>query len=744
MNMLYGEFAGKLIFGSTGAGTTHYLTIFETGKSSPVLAMRAKASTDATECIFYAADQNGGVYMQMANGWVILDDDLGWLMLSEDFAQAATLYLDGSPNGQILQILNKQKQKCQVYYTVDNASPLLTINSGESQFAPTVITPSLKEIRAKGGWPQANFENVNLTGQDLSKLDFSNANFIKAILTDVNCDGATLDHADLSYSTLGQTNWGSPKSAKSVILSNCLARGATLNASENRIDFSLATLTGADFTGAHLPYLDLTQAQLGGALLIGATLDHGVLDKADLSNVVALSASIQNSSLKGINGQGANFVRATLSASDFGEARLGTKSYLFSLPGLFGDELDTYKYPQKDLIQAFSDQSVTLSPEAPMTVVITKQRWSIKDKETVYELVKNTDGTIKVFLDSANRTPAVFAGATCLGTKAQGASMAGVNLSGCLWYGAGSTLDHADLEGAVITDALMVETDFTQAFLSGANFNNTALILAKFKGCVIGSTGNQGSTSFFNAQLQGCDFSQSTLQNCLLVGAAVALPQGVPLFSLPLADQQYLTDDGLAGLKPIFIEAGHPLGSAPTIAQISTWSIDNSADPNTFSPHSYSVELNADGSSLDVFDASKMGYLFGLDANTYTSFLNQPTASRILQTGFSNNGYSLAAKAPITSKTYWELKPDHDAPWVRSTAYPTMQIFEAATQLNVFGATTVKLRDYLQIYSEIAFGGTQNLETALSANSIGPAGYPRLLVDNHTIDWLAYFTCRYP
>ncbi len=780
MSENYGEFGGKIVFGSTQAGVgPYYLTtqkfkgditeehplaplgdrIHSSGLFLPT--MSALAATENERCMFYA-QSGGGYYMQMASLlWVTLDTSLGWLLLTEDFSEAVIIELSGVPFASTMQVRTADGPKT-VYYMVDNPSPILTINSSSNAstvFAPQVATPSLGTMQNSKNGKGVDLLNVNLSDQSMAGIDFTGADFTQAdlttsaldgtmltsavfaqaVLTGFTCDGAILDQAKFNNAIMEGVKWGMPKSAVQIDFTGCKAKGAILGNADTELDCTQAILTSGDFRGADLTKMNFTSAQAGSALLAGAVLNNVKLDGANLREVVAVGASIKNASLTSINGQSANFVNADLSGTDFSQAKMGAKAFLFNLPGSFANELDTVKYPQTDLIKAFTDKGAKLGEESLIVIVEQKARWTIDDPNGPYALILNRAGTIDVFLDSIDLRPANLSGARCLGTRAPGANMAGANLRGVAWYASNATLDHADLEGAALNGSLLTGTDFTQAFLSGADFSDCILIQSTMRGCLIGLGQNKQSTSFDRAQLQGLELTASTLIGGSLVGAAVALKEGVPLFNLPLDDQDKLVQARLQELAPTFDAAGYPLGPQAIVKKIDDWLIDNQKDTNPAMPRSYLVMRTLD-QQLSVFDGSSNKYLFPLPGND-DRFLNRPTASKQLIGAFKQNGYSLAEEAPITAQHYWQIDIGEGGPTNRLVIYSTLRVYVTGNNLTVFGAIVAQVERWAKEFPNgLAFSATQAAETAFNASTIGPSGVPKRLIAEGYLTWQEYLT----
>ena len=530
------------------------------------------------------------------------------------------------------------------------------------------------------------------------------------------------------------------------MLTGCNAAGAILGTPgpqppAQKLDCTGANLAGGDFTRADLSWLNLTGATAAGARFDGAVLDHAILDGAGLRDAVAAGASLRYASLVGCQAQGANCTHADLSYADLTRARMGTRAYLASLDGdasKFAAELDSKPYPQPDLMAAFQARGIPVGAEDAVSVVRPGQVWELTDPAGPYRLELGPSGQIDVFLDPANLRPAVLAGATCLGAKGPRASLAGADLRGVQWHGAGATLSQADLAGAALCGAMLAQLDLTQAYLDGADLSSAVLVEATIRGCRVGSGADGRAVSLEHALLHEADFSDSTLLGALLVDAAVATAAGVPLFTLPATDTPSLTQAGIATLAPAFAAAGYPLGQEPTVTRAQQWLLDNSACTDQSAPKHYRVSIVA--GQLWVFDDHGSS-LFRLLASEQP-LLAQPTASQRLVDAFAGNGFTLVPGAPITVTGWWEVTPGADAPAAGPVAYPTLRVFSEAGLLRVYGSVLVLLRDWAALLpSGLAFKATQALDTAMDPPSIGPCGLPRADVPKR-IDWTSFWTVR--
>ncbi|MBO0902172.1 pentapeptide repeat-containing protein [Jiella sonneratiae] len=761
-----GSFAGKSDFASVGFSPTYHLSYraFKLSNDRDILlpAMNASAAGPLTRVSFYEIAGKAGSYRgRMANGrWIAFDRSTGlnWLTLAAELDAAIAITPDLSGQGGWKVDVGDGPQD--VYYSVEQFAPILTLNPSESAgtvFAATVVTPSLATMRANGG-RNADLSGVILDGADLSGIDFTGADFSQASLDGATCtatvfkscrfeaaswgsataDAAVLDAADFTGADLSGAAWGRPASATGIVLTNCRAGGARLGDKSAALAMAGANLTGGDFTGADLSKAVLTGATLGRGSFERCRFDGADLSGADLTGGFFLGASMRGSaSLARVRAQGANFVRADLSGADLSKAQMGSRTFLFYLAESFAADLDRYSFPQPGLIQAFSQNGVTLSQTAPVVVVAAGEAWQIDDPDHgPFTLGRNDQGTISVYRDTT-LPPATLSGATLTGVNAASADFAGADLSGVIWNGSGASLDHATLGGATFAGSLLVGIDLTQAVLSGTDFSGAVLCQAKFLRTAIAAGRDGGVTRFDGAHLEGAAFDDASNLGGGYFRAAVALYEGVPLFRLPASAAKDLTPAGLAALAPLFVAAGFPIGATATIATVDFWTLDNAADPDRSSPRSYRVELL--GANYQVFDGANAVFLFTLNA-AFASQLRRATASAQLVSAFATAGFSLAAAAPITSGRNWQIRAGEDAGFAGPANYGQFTVTCGDGDLPVCGSVLLRLRDFDAYPTGIAFAGTSRFDRSLSADTVGPAGYPYRFVTEGRIGLLDYLT----
>jgi uncharacterized protein YjbI with pentapeptide repeats len=746
-------FAGKYVFGSTDSTRQQqFLTSFRSiDRHDYYPGMAAAAPEDpVTTCIL--DDVGGGSRIQLLSqgSWKYLTvGRLGWIVFAADPAEAAVFQVSRPGHAQTWTVMSGGTQ-VGVGYTLDDP-PLLTINSNPDQtFDARQITPPLSVIlRSKSG-AGMDFSAVDLSGQQLDGIDFTGANFAAAdlgstsfkgcllsaarfdgaTLAGASFDGATLDGASFrgSRTDLSQVQWGRVKSALRIDFSSCRARGTRFGGAA--VDCSGANLSGADFSGADLSYLNLSGCNAANAILAeGCDCSHVLFDDAALSNVAAARGKFAFASMRRVNGSGAAFISADLSDADLTQAQFGAKDFLFAIDESLAAQFDGNAFVTPDIMTAFQTNGRTLSPLAAIEPLSRGASWRVMDpKIGRFSVINGAARTaLDVFAIGTVRA-AVFTAARMDRLTASSAGLAAVDLTGVAW-GAGKA-DHADLETAVLANALLVETDFTQAQVFGTNFVGSVLIQARLNGCTIGPGEDGQPTNFSQAQMQGTQFAGATFFDVLLGGAAVALPQGVPLFVMPLSYEPDLTPEGLPAVRDYFAQAGYPLGASASIAAQRAWSIDNSSDPQ---PNAVTAFLVWDKTThLAVYDASSNGFLFAL-AETLLPFLQQSSPSPQLIGAFATNSYDLAASAALAPAPFWQITNSQDGS--SPVTYQYIKVIKQPDGLHVYGATTLWLAGRAQLAAAVAFGSTFNIRAALNPTSICPSGYPRAVFDEGMLTW---------
>ena len=739
-----GVFAGKIAFCSDVPNVNNlYLTTNRISDGQHgwlyIPGMNAPSVTATEKYLIYLYSDN---YYRIQSGdlrWLGLNETGGFIEFAGDITDAAPFTISGNPFGS--QIAVKTSTGVQPLFYLFEPNPMAPNVLGVTQgtdhyntFVPTIETVSLDTVRQQKQAAAADFTNVILIGQDLSQgVDFTGAFFSGAQLTGVNFTDARLDKADFSQTDLRGLNWGSPKSATGINMSGSVAVDCIFSGQKNQLDCSGANFSSADLTGATLTNLNLQKANLAGATLISAVLDSADLTGAILNGAVALKSSFIGAILTDATAQMGIFSGAIFDNANLTRVRMGARIF-FELDSQFVNELDQYSYPQNDLINAFQSNGIVLQSNAPIVIAVKGQSWQIQDPNGPFNLFL-TGGAIQVFDDNPNLVPAVLRGASFKGATAPTASLAGADLREVNWYAAPATLDHADLLDAVFSGSILVSLDLTQSNVSGADFSNCILTQAKFIGCVAGPGGSGRAISFEAAHLEGADFSKATFSGALLNDAIVSLDAGVPLFFLPIADQQYLNTAGINNLIPVFHQAGFDLGSSPVISDSSFWNIDNSQCTDPQAPKLYKVQKASSG--FNVFANGQ--FLFALPAAD-APFFNQSQASPQLVSIFSSHHYSLALNAPVTVFKSWALATGSDAVYLRTYRFNNLQIFVESNRLSVYGIAPVLIESLSQYPSGVAFNATQNLVNSLSSNAVGPAGVPFSWIGQNRIDKETFFT----
>ncbi|WP_181314347.1 pentapeptide repeat-containing protein [Phormidesmis priestleyi] len=607
-----------------------------------------------------------------------------------------------------------------------------------STFAPTQFIPPLTTITQSKNGKGMDFSYVDLSGQDVSGVDFTGANFTEANLTgtifegailtqavfvganldQTSFDGATLDQANFSGSNtvLTTVQWGQPKSAQTINFSGCDGRGTKLvGTSGNLIPCNSANFTNnANFSGATLSYL--------------------MLDAADLTGAIAARANFTGSSLQQVKAHGSNFCGAILNQANLSNSQFGAKALLFVLTTNLSNYItelnqsDGKAVPQ-DIINAFNRNGIDVL-NSIVTVLVSGQSWLITTGTIAYNLLLSADSSQLLVYRYGGAVAASFAGASLNSSTSSGANFSSVDLSNSLWHNA--IANHTDLESTNLAGSFFLEADFTQAIVAGTIFSSAVLIQTRFRGVQLTNPG------FTNAQLQGADFTDATLINGNLYQAAISLPFGVPLFVMDSSYTSDLNNGDLAAITP-FTSQGYPLGKQASLSPLSGWLIDNSMD-TTPSIKTFFIDVN-----LNVYDfLNPTKPLFFLSTK-YKPFLNNPNPNDLLINWFKSNNCSLSAQAVIAPITAWNISNSPDAPVPQPVIYERIAIVsEADGCLHVYGTTLLWLKNFPTYPSDIAFGSTLAIQTAINSQTICPNGQPNSEFDPGFYTWEQMMTCPHP
>ncbi|MCC9606462.1 pentapeptide repeat-containing protein [Blastopirellula sp. JC732] len=176
----------------------------------------------------------------------------------------------------------------------------------------------LREVSGK----QADFQGTNLARADLSRADLTGARLTDAALTGVMAIAANLGQADLSSVDLVEAD-----------CRDCRLTGAKLV----RMRAQQAILTDADCSGAELRHADLEEATLEHANFTDANLEEANLHYANGHHANFTGAKLDNADLSGASCLGADFTRASFYGAVLRQANLG-RCQLTPVYGLLLDE----------------------------------------------------------------------------------------------------------------------------------------------------------------------------------------------------------------------------------------------------------------------------------------------------------------------------------------------------------------------------------------------------------------------
>lgn len=500
--------------------------------------------------------ENNGAMVGNSNGWA-------WMVWGPD---AAVRFDYPGPGSSIALNLNGGGGR----RLTKNASPtaqgwymMLGLDTGFSQFAQTVITPSIAAIRAGGrSAVKANFRNVDLSGEDLSGIDFSGADFTGANLSGTKLEGCTfagtvlskVNLSGLSFAKLNLTG----AHLEGCVLAKTDLSGATMDdAHLEGADLSGGTilsastkLTGAHLTGAKVYGCDFKGASLNKADLSGCEYSREGFEKpkfagCDLTKAVLTGAKgIGGVSFEGATIAGGVFAGNDLTATTFGKPPFSNDAGLvvdFSGCRLNYSTLGLqWRYLNLTGVVMMGMPTDLTGLDATGAVLTGFQFPELTLKRAVFNGAKlagtNFAGAELSFsqfkgaqLQGDGRAmAAVLAAANLFNADLSGAQLTGADLSYAYLYGLKSTLSGATTVLTNFANAYLTGLDLSSVRdkqMQGATFTGACLANCNCRGTDF--TDYQGkSVSMSKACLQGADFTDATLFGAVLVDAAVATKPG--------------------------------------------------------------------------------------------------------------------------------------------------------------------------------------------------------------------------
>jgi uncharacterized protein YjbI with pentapeptide repeats len=213
---------------------------------------------------------------------------------------------------------------------------------GNPDIRPDLVHADLSGAQlSKINFADAEMFAVNLSGANLFASDLSNANLVEANLDNVKLRGADLSGADLSSAVLRGANLSDSNLSRTNFEYSQLIGANFHHATGTGTDFLGANLLRANLNKASLKYAmitraDLTKSDLSGARMSGSKFRGANLSGADLNNTDLFAAILTGADLSGAKLQAANLSEADLSGARLNVVDL-TKANLRSVNLRYAD-----------------------------------------------------------------------------------------------------------------------------------------------------------------------------------------------------------------------------------------------------------------------------------------------------------------------------------------------------------------------------------------------------------------------
>jgi len=234
------------------------------------------------------------------------------------------------------------------------------------------------QLRTENPQLLIDFNDADLKGANLNRVDLSGTNLNKANLCKADLKGANLNETKLKNADLSEAD-----------LDGANLRGADLSEANLR----KANLRGADFHGANLSGANLWKASLIDANLHGTNLSNAYLSRVDLREANLNGANLGHADLSLANLKGANLSEANLRKVDLNGADLSEANLSYAV--LVQSNLKNAKLTRCriDGISAwemeFSDnaeqQDLIFTPQDQLTITVD----NLEVAQFIYLLLKN-------------------------------------------------------------------------------------------------------------------------------------------------------------------------------------------------------------------------------------------------------------------------------------------------------------------------------------------------------------------
>ncbi len=584
-----------------------------------------------------------------------------------------------------------------------NPAHAQTTDPGEN-FACDAVTNSGTDYRAAA-----------TAGQNYANMDLTNADFRGTDLTGTIFDGADLTGANLAGAILA-ANGPSPTSFSEANLTNACLDTVTINGSAAQIgaDFQFANLTCTGITGS-----DITWAAFGPEIQAAPTdgacrtsFGHTVLTcefmnqwkDLDLSyaDVSACKDRLAGFDLTNAVMEGVQFPYFDLTSTDFSGADV-------SYANFYSATLSHALFTSANL------QFATLSSAQANSADFTNQA-QLSGATLSYGNFESAKFNT-AFFEQSNDIPAATMsfGDFHLADFTQ-AAMVGVNLSGASLYD-GTILASATIQNSNFSNSTLWNLNLKSAKLSGITFDYANLINADLSGATLVNSGNYRAASLVKSNLQGVDLTETNLDGINMTNAAVALDDGVPLFTLTdgVADLESDLDNGwlTTELNAAFENNGFALSycASPDLSVIqsgATWNIvlrqRRGVGPSDAQYRDFVLTAETSGNSMTGVTVSGLAdgtatELFSISGE-FTSGLDRLTLPRAVFEGFEANAYPLpSCSNPLTdynrTRNYWTLETSLASDLAPVVGYTGFKLISddtgGAETLKVFGTDVMTL-----------------------------------------------------
>lgn len=348
----------------------------------------------------------------------------------------------------------------------------------------------------------AQLLKVDFSGANLTNVDMTDASLVKPNFTDANLTGVKMSNASTGGGYGGNIDLTNMQFSTKTCFTRCQMR---YNDLRNR-DFSGMVFNHADLTGCLLERVTLNSVDMSYCNLSGTSIT---------GNVSMVGTNFSNATLTGADLTGAQMGSISLLFRVTGSDNPSVSQFETALNN---DDVATVIS-----IFAANKCLLTGNVTIVSSAYAAGREWTVQNNGASYTVRKEGSDAEASLAVYKTVVAAILANAFMKDVILTSANLFNVRAAGVQLYGNARLDGNVILEGAQFDNANMGGINLKQAKLYGVNFDYATLTGAQFQGAELTVAATGGAASLTRANLQGANFSDSKLADAIFTDAAVSV-----------------------------------------------------------------------------------------------------------------------------------------------------------------------------------------------------------------------------